>query len=204
MIITALASRIASRIARLCTPTFFDRPFGLKSILQFAHRIVLCVVLCAILLGVSTVLTSCRTPADNGLGTNPSTLKPVLISTVAEGRTRWQAHKLSAYTLEQRYTCFCPLANYTVRFSGGKLVELLKADGAMRPLPIYSYDSTRVLSVDALFQRVESLQADFAAKKVERFVVTFDSLYGYPRDFFVDVSSRIADEEYGIITTLKP
>lgn len=111
---------------------------------------------------------------------------------LADARARWEAAGPSAYTYHYRLSCFCPpqlLETARVSVSDGQVtaVHLLDSDA---PAPPDTYDLYE--TVEGLFERLAvALASDPAV-----FDVTYDGTFGYPTSARVDISERIADEEY--------
>lgn len=105
---------------------------------------------------------------------------------------RWKAYGLKNYTIEQKRDCFCVY--------GGDPVRVIVKDGVVVDA-IRVSDSTSVSpgeqvwykTVDELFSIIQSISPD----SVAQFRVAYDSMYGYPKEFYVDPDAMKADEEYG-------
>ena len=111
---------------------------------------------------------------------------------ISDPQSRWQAYGLKNYSIDQQLNCFC--------VNGGRWVKVVVKDNQVVNVVDVSNDSSLVMnqwaqykSVDQLFTIIRSINKD----SVALFRVEYDSTYGYPKSFYVDPSSHIADEEYG-------
>jgi hypothetical protein len=121
-------------------------------------------------------------------------------STTLEGRTLWNSKNLGNYTYTLRSVCFCPL-EYTkamrLEVRNGSLSSVKYVDsGADVP------DNFRpnTFKIEAFFDLIDSTRAK--GGKVEN--LSFDAVFGYPTQMYLDPIPQAADDEVGYtITDLK-
>lgn len=107
-------------------------------------------------------------------------------------RARWNQHGLSSYVMDVQLLCFCPVEGVaTVTVTAGRVTSaVVKASG--RPVSPQMLSAYR--SVEGLFDQLE----DAIGRNAHRIDAEYDSALGYPRQFFIDYSVNVADEESGI------
>jgi len=113
--------------------------------------------------------------------------------TLSENRERFNENVGSSYTYEYQNVCFCaPDSRRNVRVSvrdGSRVGVVGIDDGAA--IPTEQWDA--FLTVAEIFDDVQrAIDEGAASVRVE-----FDETLGYPRDVYIDVDERIADEERG-------
>jgi len=120
---------------------------------------------------------------------------PMDYSFIHDPLARWQAYKLSSYTIDQERDCFCPNGGVHVRLTivDDRIVNAVKvSDGSRLPEATWGGYKT----VNELFAYVQSVDPDSVAE----FHVEYDDKYGYPSFVYLDYSRAIADEELGYRT----
>lgn len=110
-----------------------------------------------------------------------------------ENRRRFEQSVGSTYAYDYQNVCFCgPDTRENVRITvrdGARVSVTSVDDGA--PIPTARWPG--FLTVDEIFDDIaRALDTGAAAVRV-----TFDPTLGYPRDVYIDVDERIADEERG-------
>jgi hypothetical protein len=114
------------------------------------------------------------------------------VLSLAEARARWAAAGLQDYEYTFSLQCFCvPDYVQPVRIvvREGQVVSRTYASGGQAPdQPFAQYDT-----VEKLFARIEQAFLSGAA----RIHAEYDPVLGYPRNFYIDQSEMIADEEIG-------
>ncbi len=107
-----------------------------------------------------------------------------------QGQGRWERSSIADYTYTGAWTCFCPeeyLADTQVTVDGGKVTAVgpvASNDGAI-PAP------ERFLPIEGLFALIQ----DAITQNAALIEVSYDEIYGYPTELFIDYDDRMADEE---------
>lgn len=143
------------------------------------------------ILGLS--LLACGTSTDpDGVGFVDD--RPATLAALQQARGRWSSLGISDYQYAFQRSCFCaPDFRAPVRIGvrQGEVAEVTSVETG-QPRPVEGYPS-----VDDLFARLQEA-LDSGAENVE---VTYDPGLGYPTRFFIDQSTRIADEEFWVETS---
>ena len=141
-------------------------------------------LLAASALFVLVVAVSCASPIPQDLTSN---------------ERLWKDQALKDYDFTLSRQCFCP-----EDFRGP--VDIQVRDGVAASLT-YTSDGTMVAggkfdsadTVDKLFDILKDAYAGRGSfkQKADAINVTYDAQMGYPKDFFIDISRSVADEEQG-------
>jgi hypothetical protein len=105
-------------------------------------------------------------------------------------RARWNATRPAAYVIDQDIVCFCLGYDTTARVTvaGTTIIDVSNAEtGAPRPRPEWR----GYLSVDGLFEAIARAERD-SNSRVE---AVYDSVYGYPREVYLDLFLDAVDDE---------
>ena len=140
------------------------------------------------LLLISSVMAVGCTDASTGSSSGATTQ-------LDSARDRWEGHDLQNYTFQFRWVCFCMReyvqpARLTVR--DGMIVSGVDPESgeALEPDRLDDFRT-----IDELFGDIEQAIADSA----EEVRLSFDPMWGFPNDVYIDRSRMIADEERGWI-----
>jgi Family of unknown function (DUF6174) len=122
---------------------------------------------------------------------------PIAIRDLVSARARWNLHGATAYTLRGSTQCFCVMGGREVDIEvlNGQVTRVTYADSGT-PLPSELGASFR--SVEQLFDIID----EAVRQDAHRIEVTYDPRRGFPTRLWIDWSERIADEEYGFVTTV--
>lgn len=115
---------------------------------------------------------------------------------ISDPRARWQAYQLKSYVLEQQRACFCMNGGEICRvyISNDKIVDVVrKSDGES----IYREFGYLYKTANQLLDLADSLKT----MAVARLDITYDTRFGLPNYIYVDPDERVADEEYGYVTS---
>lgn len=145
------------------------------------------------------------------IGNKPDPKMPQIKRRYEANLKKWQARKLQNYTFTLQRSCFC-LPEYTtpmtITVNNGKIVSAvaeslmveIKDDGS-ETTPKMVDVSDRAMTVDQLFNEIKQA-IDNKAASVN---VKYDARWGYPRSIYIDLDTRMADEEIALTSTaLKP
>lgn len=148
-----------------------------------------------ILFGTLVLLSGGCAPAprpdpDAGMGTPAEVL--------AANRARWTAAGIDDYRMTVQPQCFCPPLRFTVEVRDGVPVSHAFDDPAedARIGELNQERAAELDTVEELFAMVENA--------LEPAPATLRAAYGeqgWPREFWVDVSEMMADEEHGFTVT---
>ncbi len=122
---------------------------------------------------------------------------------LAASEKLWKDHGLKNYDFTLLRQCFCPEdwrgpVNIQVRNGNATSVTYVSSGAVVTEGKFNNADT-----IDKLFTILKNAYAgkgDFA-QKADTINVTYDTQMGYPKDFFIDVSQTIADEEQGYTVT---
>ncbi len=107
-------------------------------------------------------------------------------------RDLWKSKNADHYKFNQSKICYCAFENDRYDWD----IEIKKGEN---PLIIYNSNLTDklpdyALTIDQLFNQIESeLKRDPYPYNLD---VTYNSEYGFPEEFSIDIDQQIADEEY--------
>lgn len=137
------------------------------------------------------IFLSCE---DNGSNLSERQIQMDLLN---KNKDLWESQSIGHYKLDQSKVCFCYFGDVGHDWS----IEIRKApdqfilfnNDLVPELPEFA------LSVDQLFAQIEKeLKRDPFPYKVD---IQYNSDYGYPEKFSVDIDKNIADEEYSFINS---
>jgi major membrane immunogen (membrane-anchored lipoprotein) len=122
---------------------------------------------------------------------------------LAASEKLWKDQGLKNYDFTLTRQCFCPEdwrgpVNIQVRNGEATSVTYVSSGAVVTEGKFNNADT-----IDKLFTILKNAYAgngDFD-QKADTINVTYDANMGYPRDFFIDVSQTIADEEQGYTIT---
>ena len=111
---------------------------------------------------------------------------------------KWQDSGISHYTFDLMIGCFCVFRDempLTIEVKDGEVVSITKANGSVVDAsdPNYEFFQTYV-TIDNLFAALEAEVSGGAAQVT----VTYEPLYGYPTEAYIDRSQEIADDELSL------
>lgn len=136
-------------------------------------------------------LLSCE---DNGSNLSE---RQVQMNLLNKNKDLWEGHNIDHYKLDQSKVCYCYFGDAGNNWS----IEIMEAPDR---LVLFNNDIVEelpefALSVDQLFNQIErEINRDPFPYKLE---VKYNSDYGYPEMFSVDIDKNIADEEYSFINS---
>lgn len=111
---------------------------------------------------------------------------------VARQRRKWESQGITDYRVMSQLICFCVrefTAPVVLHVLNRRLVSVTRADD-LSPVPPSEW-AFRYYTVDEMFDLI----ADAKAKGASEVRVTYDPALGYPTDVFLDMSTRVADDE---------
>jgi hypothetical protein len=117
--------------------------------------------------------------------------------TIAEARAAWGAHALESYTYHFQRTCFCTPwtvreADVSVRngqvVSATNVVYMPSPDRSAQPPE--QPDLSKLKTIDEWFRYLEDAQ-----QRADTTVVSYDSVWGFPRRMVVDEFFEMVDDE---------
>ncbi len=115
-------------------------------------------------------------PVCEEAGTGP-------VHTLQSAKAAWAAAGQSTYSFDQRHSCECGaglFGNVRITVRNNRITGVVRLDNGQRiPRDEWQYLST----VDALFQRVENLEAS----NPYQLTVEYSPKYGYPTLIYVDL-----------------
>jgi hypothetical protein len=112
---------------------------------------------------------------------------------LSENRRRFDERVGSSYTYEYQNVCFCgpdTRLNVRVRVRDGARISVVRVDDGSA-VPTAQWDG--FLTVAEIFDDIQTALDEGAASVHAE----FDKALGYPRDVYIDIDERIADEERG-------
>lgn len=116
-------------------------------------------------------------------------------SDLQSARARWDQKKPAAYSYTVHRGCFCPpeaRGPVTVVIRNGAVESRRYIDtGALVP-DTYAQSFP---TVEELFAQIDTLKAQRPVK----LEITYDPVYGFPTLIDVDISFRLADEEFTLV-----
>ena len=112
-------------------------------------------------------------------------------------RDLWNSKNADHYKFNQSKICYCAFEddryNWDIEIKNGDNPLIIYNNNLTEKLPDYA------LSIDQLFNQIESeLKRDPYPYSID---VTYNSEYGFPEEFSIDIDSQIADEEYAYKNT---
>ena len=107
-------------------------------------------------------------------------------------RDLWNSKDVDHYKFNQSKICFCGFENdrndWNIEIKKGDDSFIIYNNNLIDELPDYA------LSINQLFNQIESeLKRDPYPYSID---VSYNSEYGFPEEFSIDIDSQIADEEY--------
>jgi Family of unknown function (DUF6174) len=141
---------------------------------------------CLAILGLSLLACGTTTQPDSGAFVDD---RPATRAALQQARGRWNSLGISDYQYAFQRSCFCApdfTAPVRIAVRQGQVAEVTSVQSG-QPRPIEGYPT-----VDDLFARLQEA-LDSGAENVQ---ATYDPALGYPTRFFIDQSTRIADEEF--------
>ena len=108
-------------------------------------------------------------------------------------RDLWNSKDVDHYKFNQSKICFCGFENdrndWDIEIKKGDDSFIIYNNNLIDELPDYA------LSINQLFNQIESeLKRDPYPYSID---VTYNTDYGFPDEFSIDIDQQIADEEYG-------
>jgi hypothetical protein len=107
-------------------------------------------------------------------------------------RQKWESQGITDYRVLSRMICFCvgdATAPVVLHVLNRRLVSVSRADD-LTPVPPSEWP-LRYYTIDEMFDLV----ADTLARGASEVRVTYDPMLGYPTSVYLDMSSRVADDE---------
>ena len=107
-------------------------------------------------------------------------------------RRKWESQGITDYRVLSQLVCFCVrefTAPVVLHVLNRRLVSVTRADD-LSPVPPSEW-GFRYYTIDEMFDLI----ADAQAKGASEVRVTYDPALGYPTSVFLDMSSRVADDE---------
>ena len=130
--------------------------------------------------------TPTSTPIPMLPGTNLDSVQTALL----QGQERWEQSGIADYVYTGAWTCFCPdeyLAETRVTVGGGKVTDVSPTALNIETIPA----PERFVPIEGLFALIQ----DAITQNAARIEVSYDEVYGYPAELFIDYDERMADEE---------
>ena len=107
-------------------------------------------------------------------------------------RRKWESQGITDYRVLSRMICFCigdATTPVVLHVLNRRLVSVMRASD-LSPVPPSQW-ALRYYTVDEMFDLI----ADAQAKGASEVRVTYDPALGYPTEVYLDMSSRVADDE---------
>jgi hypothetical protein len=107
-------------------------------------------------------------------------------------RQKWESQGITDYRVLSRMICFCvgdATTPVVLHVLNRRLVSVSRADD-LSPVPPTDW-AFRYYTIDEMFDLI----ADAQARGASEVRVTYDPLLGYPTSVYLDMSSRVADDE---------
>ena len=107
-------------------------------------------------------------------------------------RQKWESQGITDYRVLSRMICFCvgdATTPVVLHVLNRRLVSVSRADD-LSPVPPSDW-AFRYYTIDEMFDLIAEAQAR-GASEVR---VTYDPMLGYPTSVYLDMSSRVADDE---------
>jgi uncharacterized protein DUF6174 len=107
-------------------------------------------------------------------------------------RRRWNSQGITDYRVLSQLICFCisdATTPVVLHVLNRRLVSVSRADD-LSPVPPSEW-AFRYYTIDEMFDLI----ADAQAKGASEVRVSYDPMLGYPTSVFLDMSSRVADDE---------
>jgi hypothetical protein len=107
-------------------------------------------------------------------------------------RQKWESQGITDYRVLSRMICFCigdATAPVVLHVLNRRLVSVSRADD-LSPVPPSEW-AFRYYTIDEMFDLIAEAQA----KGASEVRVTYDPMLGYPTSVYLDMSSRVADDE---------
>jgi hypothetical protein len=114
----------------------------------------------------------------------------------AEGRALWESQGITSYRFAVSRNCFCLVRGpVVIEVRDGKMVSIVDVETGKSVVDGFALSEifAEAATIDLLFERIERAEAEGAA--LVR--VSFDEMYGYPTEIYIDESELMADEEIG-------
>lgn len=111
---------------------------------------------------------------------------------LTKNRDLWNSKKSDHYKFNQSKICYCAFENdrydWDIEIKEGEDPFILYNNNMVDELPNYA------LSIDQLFNQIErELKRDPYPYHID---ITYNSEYGFPEEFSIDIDQQMADEEY--------
>lgn len=138
---------------------------------------------------VLLILATMLTPILSGCKTIPDDF--------TKNNTLWISKRVTAYNFTLQRQCFCPedrRGPVRIQVSDRVATSVVYTTSGLPANPEFFAD---IDTVDKIFIKISEAYKG----KAERVDVTFDRIFGYPSTVYIDVSSKIADEEQGYTIT---
>ena len=107
-------------------------------------------------------------------------------------RRKWESQGITDYRVLSRMSCFCvgdATTQVVLHVLNRRLVSVSRAVD-LSPVPPSEW-AFRYYTIDEMFDLI----ADAQAKGASEVRVTYDAGLGYPTEVYLDLSSRVADDE---------
>jgi hypothetical protein len=107
-------------------------------------------------------------------------------------RKKWESQGITDYRVLSRLSCFCVqefTAPVVLHVLNRRLVSVTRVED-LSPVPPSEW-AFRYYTIDEMFDLI----ADAQAKGASEVRVTYDPMLGYPTSVYLDMSSRVADDE---------
>ncbi|MDN3642005.1 DUF6174 domain-containing protein [Lutimonas halocynthiae] len=123
--------------------------------------------------------------------------REIQLESLKKNRDLWKSQNIDHYKFNQSKICFCLFENdefdWSIEVKKGQDAFVRYNNNLIDALPDYA------LSIDQLFNQIESeLNRNPYPHKI---VVKYNSEYGFPEMFSIDIDELIADEEYSFINS---
>ncbi len=103
---------------------------------------------------------------------------------------RWKAYGFQHYSIEQHPVCFCGLRPANVFVKDGIIIDVIRVSDSTSLSPS---ERSQFKTIDELFALIKNIHPE----SIAIFSVSYDSMFGYPTEIWVDPDAGVADEEYG-------
>jgi len=140
---------------------------------------------------VSLIILSCDTEGK------VLSEREIQLDLLNKNKDLWKSQNIDHYKFNQSKICYCLFENddfdWSIEVKKGQNAFVIYNNNLIDVLPDYA------LSIDQLFNQIESeLNRDPFPHKIE---VKYNSEYGFPEMFSIDIDEMIADEEYSFINS---
>ncbi len=119
-------------------------------------------------------------------------------SEVDQNLAKWRDSNVTHYKFDLMIGCFCVFRNempLTIEVKDGEVVSITKSTGDVVDAtdPNYEFFQTYA-TIDRLFTALETARSEGA----EQVTVSYEPLYGFPAEAYIDRSQQIADDELSL------